>query len=130
MRKEVYVTPNAPRPTGPYSQALKVGAFLFIAGTLGVEPDTDELVEGGVAAQTRKAMENIRNVLRENGLDTKNIVKANLFIKNMDDFAVINEVYGSFFPDGKYPVRTCVEISRTPKNALIEIECTAVRLED
>ena len=130
MKKQIFVTEHAPRPTGPYSQALAVGDFLFIAGTLGVEPSTDQLVEGGVAAQTRKAMENIQNVLRENGMTTRNIVKSNLFIKNMDDFAVINAEYEKFFPDGEYPVRTCVQISKTPKDGLIEIECIAMRLED
>lgn len=128
MEKKITSIAGAPRPTGPYSQALAVGDLLFIAGTLGVDPATDQLVEG-VEAQTRLAMDNIVRVLEENGMTTRNIVKTNMFIKNMDHFPVINAVYAPYFPDGEYPVRTCVEISKTPKDGLIEIECIAMRLD-
>ena len=128
MEKKITSIAGAPRPTGPYSQAVAVGDFLFVAGTLGVDPATDQLAEG-VTAQTRLAMENIIRVLKENGMTTRNIVKTNLFIKNMDDFAAINAAYQPYFPDGQYPVRTCVEISKTPKDGLIEIECIAMKLD-
>lgn len=127
MKERIYLTTeNAPTPTGPYSQAVMVGDLLLIAGTLGVEPKTDCLVEG-VKEQTQKAMENIGNVLKLYDMGYENIVKANLFIKNMEDFPQINEVYGKFFEKGKYPIRTCVEISKTPKDGLIEIEVIASR---
>lgn len=127
MEKIIFKTPDAPTPTGPYSQGIAWGDLFFVAGTPGVEPSTDELVEG-VENQTAKAMENILNVLALNNMDAKNILKTNMFIKNMEDFPKINKVYESFFPDGKYPVRTCVEISKTPKDGLIEIEVIAGRL--
>ena len=98
MEKIIFKTPDAPTPTGPYSQGIAWGDLFFAAGTLGVEPSTDELVEG-VENQTAKAMENILNVLALNNMDAKNILKTNMFIKNMEDFPKINKVYESFFPD-------------------------------
>lgn len=117
-------TDKAPQPVGPYSQATDVGGRLFTSGQIPVVPETGELAAGGVDAQARQAMENLREVLQAAGSDMKYITKIVLFVKSLDNLDIINEVYSKYF-DCVYPARTCVEVSRLPKDAELEIEAVA-----
>jgi 2-iminobutanoate/2-iminopropanoate deaminase len=114
-----------PPPAGPYSQAIVVNGMVYTAGQIGSVPATGALAEGGIQAQTRQVLENIRAVLEAAGSGLNKVVKCNVYLQSMDDFAAMNEVYGSFFPE-KPPARTTVEVARLPRNALIEIETVAI----
>lgn len=117
-------TKNAPAPIGPYNQSVKVGNILLISGQIALLPDTMELVEGGVEAETHQVMKNIGAILKEAGLDYSNIAKASIFCKDLGDFGKINEIYGSYFT-GDYPARECVEVARLPKDVAVEISIIA-----
>ena len=114
-----------PPPGGPYSQAIIVNGMVYTAGQIATVPTTGALAEGGIQAQTRQVLENVRAVLEAAGSGLNKVVKTTVFLQNMDDFATMNEVYGSFFPE-KPPARTTVEVARLPRNALIEIETIAI----
>lgn len=116
---------NAPLAIGAYSPAVKLGDFVYISGQLPVSIETNEIVEGGVKEQTHQVLKNIRALLEEMDLDVRHIVKTTIFIKNMEDFPIINEVYSQYFAY-PYPARSTVEVSALPKNALVEIECFAI----
>lgn len=118
-------TPNAPAAIGPYSQAVRVGAALYTSGQLGLDPATGTLPEG-VEAQTRQSLSNIGAILDAAGYAVTDVVKTTVFIRSMDDFACVNAVYSAFFGDHK-PARSCVEVSRLPKDGLVEIEVVAVK---
>lgn len=120
MEKTILSSKNAPAAIGPYSQAVKSGGFVFCSGMIPVDPATGGVPEGA-AAQTRQVLVNIKNLLADNGLELKNIVKTTLYIKNMDDFATINAEYAAFF-ESDPPARSTVEVARLPKDVLIEIE--------
>lgn len=122
-KKKIITTEEAPLPVGPYSQAVKANGFLFLSGSIPLTPE-GEVVEGDVSAQTRQALENIKKILKEAGLSKKSVVKATVFLVNMDDFAAMNEVYAEFF-DSNPPARSTIEISRLPKNVKVEIEVIA-----
>lgn len=123
MRK-VISTDRAPAAVGPYSQAIQTDHFLFISGQLPMDPETGELTEGSIQDQTRQVLQNILEIVREAGLKRSNIVKTTVYLRNMDDFAAMNEVYAAVL--GKSPpARACVEVSRLPKDALIEMEAIA-----
>ena len=117
--------PNAPAAIGPYSQAVRVGAALYTSGQLGLDPATGTLPEG-VEAQTRQSLTNIGAILDAAGYAVADVVKTTVFIRSMDDFACVNAVYSAFFGDHK-PARSCVEVSRLPKDGLVEIEVVAVK---
>jgi 2-iminobutanoate/2-iminopropanoate deaminase len=117
-------TKNAPAPIGPYNQSVKVGNILLISGQIALLPESMELVEGGVEAETHQVMKNIGAILKEAGLDYSNIAKASIFCKDLGDFSKINEIYGSYF-EGDYPARECVEVSRLPKDVAVEISIIA-----
>lgn len=119
MRKEIF-TENAPAAIGPYSQAIQVGDFIFASGQIGVDPKTGEAVEG-IEAQTHQVMKNIQAVLAEVDADFSDVVKFTIFLDSMDDFATVNELYGSYL-EKPYPARSTVEVSRLPKDLLIEME--------
>lgn len=119
MRKEIF-TENAPAAIGPYSQAIQVGDFVFASGQIGVDPKTGEAVEG-IEAQTHQVMKNIQAVLTEVGADFSDVVKFTIFLDSMDDFATVNELYGSYL-EKPYPARSTVEVSRLPKDLLVEME--------
>lgn len=123
MRK-IVATEKAPAAIGPYAQANILGNLVFTSGQIPLDPATGNLVEGGIEAQTRQVFANIKAVLEEacSGLDK--IVKTTCFLQNMDDFATVNEIYGSYF-DGDYPSRSAFEVAKLPKGALIEIETIA-----
>ncbi len=122
MKKEIIFTEKAPAAIGPYSQAVKLGNMLYTSGMLPVVPETGEIVQGDAAAQADQCLKNISEVLATAGTSFDSVVKTTVFIKNMSDFASINEVYKKYFTNN-YPARTCVEVARLPKDVLIEIEC-------
>ncbi|GAV23816.1 RidA family protein [Carboxydothermus pertinax] len=124
--KEVISTSKAPQAIGPYSQAIKVNGFLFVSGQIGINPQTGELVTGGVEAQTKQIMENIRQILSAAGMEFSHVVKTTIFITNMDDFATVNKIYSEYF--GKvFPARSCIAVANLPKGALVEVEVVACK---
>ncbi len=125
MNFETISTDKAPAAIGPYSQAVKAGNTIYTSGTMPINPLTGEVVAGGVVEQAEQALKNLKEVLIGAGASLDNVVKTTVFIKNMGDFAVINEVYKKYFTQN-YPARSCVEVARLPKDVLIEIECVAV----
>lgn len=124
MKIEVVSTEKAPKALGPYSQALKVGNFVFCAGQIGIDPKTGRLKEG-IEAQTKQVLENLKAVLQEAGSSLEKVVKTTIFLKNVEDFGRVNEIYAKYFSKNK-PARSTVEVSALPKGALIEIEAIAV----
>ena len=128
MKKESITTGNAPAAIGPYSQAWVCGTMLFTSGQLGLDPETGALPEA-VESQAEQSLKNIQAILEAAGFRKTDVVKTVVFLKNMDDFAVVNGIYAAFFGSHK-PARSCVEVSRLPKGGLVEIEVTALREED
>lgn len=124
MNKTVISTDKAPAAIGPYSQAIQIGEMIFTSGVIPVVPETGEIVQG-IENQARQALSNMKALLESAGRDMSDIIKTTVFIKNMDDFAKVNEVYATFF-EGEYPARSCVEVARLPKDVLIEIEAIAI----
>lgn len=125
MKKQIS-TANAPAAIGPYSQAIEANGMVFVSGQLPVNPATGEFAEGGIKELTRQSLTNMKNILAEVGLTMENVVKTTVFLSDMSDFAAMNEVYASFF-DGVAPARSAVAVKTLPKNALVEIECIAVK---
>jgi len=125
--KTVISTSDAPAAIGPYTQAIRTGDFLFMSGQIALDPATGQLVPGGITEQTERAVANIRAVLTKAGLNFANVVKVTVFLTDLRDFAGMNEVYArAFAADGMTaPARTTVQVAALPKNALVEIECTA-----
>lgn len=113
---------NAPKAIGPYSPAVKLGDFVYLSGQLGMNAE-GVLVSDDVVEQTHQSMKNIGSLLAEMGLSYRHIVKTTVFVADLNDFGKVNEVYGSYFNEGVYPARSCVEVSRLPKDAKVEIEC-------
>lgn len=124
--KNVISTDKAPAAIGPYSQAIEVNGMVYTSGVIPVNPSTGELVSGTAAEQAEQAVLNLKNLLEAAGSSMENVVKTVVFIKNMDDFANINEVYAKYFP-APYPARSCVEVARLPKDVAIEIEAIATK---
>ena len=119
-------TLNAPAAIGPYSQAINAGNMIFVSGQLPIDPSTGVFAEGGVAAQARQSLTNMKAILQEAGLDLCNVVKTTVFLADMGDFAEMNDVYSQFFSQ-PYPARSAVAVKTLPKNALVEIECIAAK---
>ena len=115
---------NAPNAVGPYSLAVKTGNLVFTAGQLGMDAATGALVDGGVQAQTKRALENLQAVLKEAGSDLANVIKVTVFLQDMNDFGAMNEVYATFFTSNP-PARSAVEVAALPKGGLVEIEAIA-----
>lgn len=126
MNKTIIATDKAPQAIGPYSQAIEANGLIFTSGMIPIDPATNTLVEGDVKVQAKQAIHNLIALLEESGSDAEHVVKTVVFIKNMDDFASVNEVYASFFQK-ECPARSCVEVARLPKDVLIEIEAIAIR---
>lgn len=118
-------TNNAPAAIGPYSQAMKLDSLIMTSGQLPVDPYTGEIAEGGIKEQTKQSLENVKAILEAAGGNMQSVVKTTVFIKNMDDFNAVNEIYSKYFQDNP-PARSCIEVARLPKDALIEIEATAL----
>ena len=121
--KKVIATDKAPAAIGPYSQAIEVGNVVYTSGIIPVVPATGEIPEGSVA-QANQAFENLSNLLQAAGTSMDKVIKTTVFIKEMNDFVSINEVYAKFFPE-PYPARSCVEVARLPKDVMLEIEAIA-----
>jgi 2-iminobutanoate/2-iminopropanoate deaminase len=127
QNKEQIATDGAPAAIGPYSQAVRVGEMVFTSGQVALDPMTGILVSGGVREQTVRVLENLKAVLAASGLSLEHVVKTTVFLKNIDDFAAMNEVYAEYLaPAGVVaPSRSTVEVARLPKDALVEIELIA-----
>jgi 2-iminobutanoate/2-iminopropanoate deaminase len=123
--KKIISTSEAPAAIGPYSQAVRSGNFLFCSGQIPLDPKSGQIVSGDIAAQTRRALDNIGAVLKAEGLAFENIVKTTIFLTNLGDFQTVNEIYGSYFKQ-EPPARSTVPVSALPKGANIEIEVIAV----
>lgn len=125
--KKAVSTKSAPAAIGPYSQAVRVGDFLYTSGQVGLDPATGALVEGGIELQTTRVLENLKAVLEAAGIDLIHVVKTTVFLKNMADFAAMNAIYAKYLaPEGVVaPARSTVEVARLPKDALVEIEVIA-----
>ena len=125
MTKEVINTNNAPEAIGPYSQGVIVGDFVYTSGQIPLNPVTGELVTD-IKLATKQSMENIQAILEEAGTSLNNVVKTSIFLKDLNDFEAVNEVYGTYFIENK-PARSCVQVAKLPKDAVIEIEAIAVK---
>lgn len=125
MEKEIIATANAPQAIGPYSQAVRVGSFVYTAGQIAINPETSQLVTGGVTEQAEQVMKNLAAVLEAAGTGLENVVKTTIFLRYMKDFSAVNEVYGRHFVTGK-PARSTVAVSALPLKALVEIEVVAL----
>lgn len=128
MSKEIIYTNKAPEPIGPYSQAIKLSYenpfLIYTSGQVAIDPSTSNMIEGDIKAQTRQVMKNIIALLEESGATMQNVIKTTVFLKSMDEFAAMNEVYAEYFWDSK-PARSTVEVVRLPKDAKVEIEVIA-----
>ena len=124
-KKEIVTAENAPRAIGPYSAAVKAGDLIFTAGQLGIDPESGEFVPGGIEAETRQALLNLQAVLEAAGSSLKSVVKTTVFLRDMNDFGVMNVIYGEFFT-GDYPARSAVQAARLPKDGAVEIEAVAL----
>jgi 2-iminobutanoate/2-iminopropanoate deaminase len=123
--KKIVHTEKAPKAIGPYSQAIRIEGLVFTAGQVGLNPATTELVEGGIEAQTRQVLTNLKHVLESADSGLNFVVKTTVFLQDMRDFANMNSVYAEFFPANP-PARSTVQVAALPKNALVEIECVAL----
>ena len=119
-------TPNAPAPIGPYNQAIFAGNLLFVSGQIALDAQTGELVMDDVVTETNKVMNNIKAILTAAGLDFSHVVKTSIFLKDMGDFAQVNEVYGSYFTSN-FPARETIQVAALPKNVNVEISVTAYK---
>ena len=125
MIREFVQTDNAPKAIGPYEQAIKANGFIYTAGQIPIDPKTGNFVEGGITAQTRQVLENLKAVLEAGGSSLDRVVKATVFLKNMADFAAMNEVYAQYLGSAK-PARSTVAVAELPRGALIEIDLVAL----
>ena len=119
--KKIISTPKAPAAIGPYSQAIEVNGLLFTSGVIPIVPSTGELVEGDIEVQAEQAIGNLAALIEAAGAKIENTIKTTVFIKNMDDYTKVNEIYAKYFTTD-FPARSCVEVARLPKDVLIEIE--------
>ena len=122
--KQAISTANAPAALGPYSQAIQAGNLLFLSGQVPIDPATGSVVEGGIREQARQSLTNLKAILNEAGTNMGAVVKTTVFLKSMDDFAAMNEVYAQFFQQ-PYPARSAVQVAKLPKDVLVEIELVA-----
>lgn len=127
MNKQIIRTNRAPTPVGPYNQAIAAsGRMLFVAGQIPLDSQTGEIVAGDIAEQTKQVMKNIEAILNEAGADWNNVVKTSIFLTDLANFAEINRIYSQYFSKEAAPARSCVEVSRLPKDVPLEIECIAM----
>ena len=128
MNKQVINTSLAPAPVGPYNQAISAsGQMLFVSGQIPINPSTGELVgDGDITEQTKQVLTNLKAILTAAGVSCENVVKTTVFLADMNDFATMNSVYSQYFDEATAPARACVQVSRLPKDVLVEIDCIAV----
>lgn len=124
--KKVITTKNAPAPIGPYNQAILTGNTLYTSGQIAINPDTNELVLDNIKSETKQVMQNLQAVLKAANMTFEHVIKSTIFISNMEDFSLINEVYGSYFNDENAPARETVQVAGLPKNVNVEISIIAV----
>ncbi len=122
--KKIINSPKAPAPIGPYSQAVKVGNTLYLSGQIAINAATGEMVDDSIKNETKQVMENIGHVLEAAGMDFTNLFKCSIFLKDMDNFSAVNEVYGSYF-SSDFPARECVQVAKLPKDVNVEITALA-----
>lgn len=125
--KKIICTENAPKAIGPYSQAVLFGNILFVSGQIPVDPATGNIVSDDIKLQAQQVLKNLKAVLEAAGYSMDDVVKTTIFLKDMNRFTDVNEVYKGFFREGFYPARSTVEVSRLPKDVLIEIEAVAIK---
>ncbi|MCX7759587.1 MAG: RidA family protein [Hydrogenothermaceae bacterium] len=121
---QIIQTEKAPQAIGPYSQAIKYENLVFISGQIAIDPATNQFIGGDIKEQTVRVLENIKAILEEAGLNLNHVIKTTIYLKNLEDFQTVNQIYGEYFKEHK-PARATVEVSRLPKDALIEIEVIA-----
>jgi 2-iminobutanoate/2-iminopropanoate deaminase len=126
MKRQIVATDGAPKAIGPYSQAVWAGDMLFCSGQIPLDPATGNMVPGGLTEQATRVLENIRGLLKSQGLDFGNVVKSTVFLSDMNNFSAMNEVYAKYFTK-EPPARSTVQVARLPKDALVEIEVVATR---
>ena len=126
MKKDIIETKNAPKPIGPYSQAIASGGLVFVSGQIAIDPKSGDVINTSITEETKQVMQNISAILASEGLGFSDIVKTTIFLTNMEDFTEVNATYGSFFI-GDFPARETVEVSRLPKNVRVEISVIASR---
>jgi 2-iminobutanoate/2-iminopropanoate deaminase len=124
MPRQIIHTDRAPKAIGPYSQAVRAGQLLFVSGQVPLDPATGQMVEGDIAAQTRRVFDNLAAVLKAGGRSFGDVVRTTVFLADMNDFAAVNEVYGTYFAE-PYPARATVQVARLPKDARVEIDVIA-----
>ncbi len=124
--KKVIHSALAPKAIGPYSQAIATNDLVFVSGQLGIDASTGEFKGADIHSQTTQSMENIKAILKEAGLGMDSVVKTTILLKSLDDFAVVNEIYGSYFKE-PYPARATFQVAKLPKDALVEIEAIAIK---
>ncbi len=125
-KKETIVCEQAPKPVGPYSAAVATGCLVFVSGQLGIDPATGSIVEGGVEAEARQVLKNVKTLLEAAGSGMEHVVKATVFLTDIQDFAKVNAIYAEFFT-ANYPARSAFEVGALPKGGLVEVEAIAVR---
>ena len=123
--REVIATNDGPKAIGPYSQAIKANGLVFLSGQIALDPATQQLISGDVAAQTERVLQNLAGILKAAGSSLQQVVKTTVFLKNMSDFAAMNEVYGRYFTEAP-PARSTVEVARLPKDVLVEVDVIAL----
>jgi 2-iminobutanoate/2-iminopropanoate deaminase len=123
--REVIATNDGPKAIGPYSQAIKANGLVFLSGQIALDPATQQLISGDVAAQTERVLQNLAGILTAAGSSLQQVVKTTVFLKNMSDFAAMNDVYGRYFTQAP-PARSTVEVARLPKDVLVEIDVIAL----
>ena len=123
--REVIATSDGPKAIGPYSQAIKANGFVFLSGQIALDPATQQLISGDVAVQTERVLQNLSGILKAAGSSFQQVVKTTVFLKNMSDFAAMNEVYARYFTQAP-PARSTVEVARLPKDVLVEIDVIAL----
>jgi 2-iminobutanoate/2-iminopropanoate deaminase len=126
MSKKIIYTEKAPKPVGPYSQAVEIEGFVYLAGQIPIDPSTGNVVQGDIKIQTRQVLENIKAVLNASGCGLNNVVKTTIYLVDMKDFTQVNEIYGEYFKED-YPSRSTVEVKALPKESGVEIEAIAVK---
>ena len=124
MRKEIIATEEAPKAIGPYSQAVRVGSLVFLSGQIPLDPVTGQIIEGGTPAQTARVLDNLKAVLEACGSSLEQVVKTTVYLKDLTEFASMNEIYAKYFPDDP-PARATVEAARLPRDVRVEIDCIA-----
>jgi 2-iminobutanoate/2-iminopropanoate deaminase len=128
-KKFIIETEHAPEAIGPYSQAVGYNGLVFLSGQIGIDPETGELVDGGIEAQTQQVMANLDSVLQGAGISTNHVIRTTIYLADMDHYETVNEIYGRYFDDNP-PARAAVAVEELPKDALVEVEMIAAHPED